>query len=455
MTSSSLGSILNTSLSLIQASQAGISVASNNISNAQNPEYTRQRLVTAPGPSLDGNGVPSGVDIVAIEALRNQLVDARRLQENSNRAGADLLNRTLGDVEVQFTDTDDKGLLRELSKFFDSFQNLSTDPASHNFREQVRTAAESLMSAFKSMSEDLKNTQTLVDRSMTDQVRTINTLAGQIAAITGQIANQELTGPANDLRDRRGALVKQLSDIVDVQESEAGGTYQLTIGNHNALVFGPQTSLLTAQTDATGFTAVHYGKNDITGQFQGGELGANLELRDTYIPKYLHSLDQLAYDIADKVNERHSAGYDLNGNTGISFFQPLADSGGAAARLSLSSDVEADVSHIAASGDSNGQGNEVATQLGNLMFQQVLSGGSVTDQYRTLVFQVGSDVSDSKASLQQHEAMAQQLEIRRQSISGVSVDEETVQVLQFQRAYQAAARLIRTVDELTQSLLQI
>src|SRR4051794_27663380 len=116
---SSLSSILNSAVTSMQASQLGMSVNSNNIANAQNPEYTRQRLITTPGASIESRlSVGNGVDVVGIEALRNRIIESRRLQENSSRAGADLTHTTLSDMEVQFTDTDDSGLQQGLSKFF-------------------------------------------------------------------------------------------------------------------------------------------------------------------------------------------------------------------------------------------------------------------------------------------------------------------------------------------------
>jgi flagellar hook-associated protein 1 FlgK len=153
------------------------------------------------------------------------------------------------------------------------------------------------------------------------------------------------------------------------------------------------------------------------------------------------------------VNGIHSTGYDLNGNTGSSFFNPLASAANASGLMSLSNAITTDLASIAASGQPTGQDNQVATQLGNLLFKPVFSGGSVTDQYRSLVFEVGTDASNAEVALHEHEALAQQIELRRQATSGVSIDEETVQILQFQRAYQASARLLRTVDELTQTLL--
>ena len=441
---SSLGAILNTAVTSMQANQLGIAIASNNISNAQNPEYTRQRMLTTPGASLESYlSVGSGVDVVRIEAMRDQMVESRRLQENSARAGADLTNRTLSDIEVQFTDSDNTGLQQGLSKFFNSFQTLASDPASLNFRQQVRTSATALINQFKTLHDGLTNAQTMITRSLDEKVSTINSLASQIAHVSGQIADQEINGPANDLRDQRASLVKELSSIVDVNELETDDKlYQLSIGNNRLLVFGTDTAPLSLQ-------------EDLTGRFRSGELPASLEVRDSYLPKYIDTLDQMAYEVVQQVNSIHSAGFDLNGNTATNFFGSLAGAEGASSLIGLSDEVSADVSAIAASSQATGQDNSNATQMGNLLFNPVFTGGSITDQYRNLVFNVGSDVADSKITLQQHEALSQQLELRRQSMSGVSIDEETMQILQFQRAYQASARLIKTVDELAQTILNI
>src|SRR5262245_40571516 len=453
---STIFGLINSALSSLQANQFGIAVASNNIANANNPDYTRQRLVTRPSQIFGGHiNYGNGVEIVRVQALRDQLIELRRNQENSNRAGSDLLSRTLSDIEVQFNDSDQAGLLGSLTKFFNSFQTLATDPASMSFRQQVRLQGQALADDFKSMRNNLLSVKDLVNRSIGDKVTTINTLAGQIAKLNGQIAQEEITSTANELRDQRAGLVKELSGMVDVHQIEsAQGVFQLSIGATNRmLVFGTETAPLTTTMDASGLNHVMSGVDDLTNQIQSGELQAIIEVRDNYIPKYLNKLDQLAFEIVQQVNGIHSTGYDLNGNTGINFFNPLASAANASALMSLSNAVTTDLSNIAASGQPTGQDNQVATQLGNLLFKPVFSGGSVTDQYRSLVFEVGTDASDAEVALREHEALAEQIEPRRQATSGVSIDEETVQVLQFQRAYQASARLLKTVDELTQTLL--
>src|SRR5262245_4477977 len=250
---STLFGLINSALTSLQANQFGIAVASNNIANAQNPDYTRQRLVTRPSQIFGGHiNYGNGVDIVRVQALRDQLIELRRNQEQSSRSGSDLLSRTLSDIEVQFNDTDASGLLGTLAKFFNSFQTLSTDPASLSFRQQVRLDAQSLADAFKSMRNNLLNVKDLVNRSIIEKVATINTLAGQIAHLNGQIAQEELTSTANELRDQRATLVKELSGLVDVHQVEsAQGIFQLAIGStHRMLVFGTETAPLTTTMDA-------------------------------------------------------------------------------------------------------------------------------------------------------------------------------------------------------------
>jgi flagellar hook-associated protein 1 FlgK len=123
--------------------------------------------------------------------------------------------------------------------------------------------------------------------------------------------------------------------------------------------------------------------------------------------------------------------------------------------MSLSAEVAADPRRIAASSLPTGEDNAVAIDIGNLLYKPVSAAGSISDMYSGLVYAIGTDAANAETAWQEHAALANQLELRRQSISGVSIDEETVQIMQFQRAYEASARLIRTVDELTQMLLTL
>jgi flagellar hook-associated protein 1 FlgK len=240
---------------------------------------------------------------------------------------------------------------------------------------------------------------------------------------------------------RRTSLVKQLSEIVEVKELESHGDYQLVTKNNRLLVLNAFVQPLAVA--------------DVTSSIGSGSLVSNLAVRDTYVPKYVAALDQLAYEVVQKVNTIHAAAYNLDGGTGLNFFGTLASATGASRLIALSSDVSTSARKIAASTLSTGNDNQAAVQMANLLHDSVFTGGMVTDQYQSLIFGIGTDLANADASLREHDALAAQLHNRRQSMSGVSIDEETVQILQFQRAYEASARLIRTVDELLQVALGI
>lgn len=430
---------MNSALKSMAANQLALSVASNNIANAENAGFTRQRVVTAPsGPGSDIFATGTGVDIVGIQAVRDSLIEMRLRQETSAKSGDEALTKSLDNVEVLFNDTDDTGLMRNVTSLFNSFHTLSLDPASLNYREELRHNAQALVDAFRSHNRDLTNIQNSANKAIADGVYQVNLLTAQIASLTTEIKLQETGNPSSDLRDRRAGLVKQLSEIVEVNELESGD-YQLTTKDNQPLVINGEALRLTTA--------------DVTSTIGNGSLQAAVNVRDQYIPKYINALDQLAFELTQQVNSIHAGAYDLNGATGINFFTPLASAAGASRLIDLSSDVSGDTKKIAASSLSTGNDNGAAVQLGNLLHEPVFSGGSITDQYRSIVFGIGTDVATAKANLREHDALTIQLQNRRQSISGVSIDEETVQILQFQRAYEASARLVRTVDELLQVTL--
>jgi flagellar hook-associated protein 1 FlgK len=436
---STLNSVLNTALNSMNANQLALSIASNNIANANNPDYTRQRLLTAPaGPDGGQWHVGTGVAVVGIEAVRDRLVDTRLRNEFSAKSGADTLASRLGNVESLFNDANGSGLLKPITDFFNSFQTLSQDPASIPLREQVRSAAGTLVNALHARNTDLLNIKASADTAIASDVTEVNRLTTQIADLTRQIKVQEVDSPANDLRDHRASLVKQLSQYIEVNEIDSTD-YQLSTKDNHLLVMNDAAQSVSA--------------TDLSASSGAGSLGAELQVRDSYVPKYAAALDQLAYEIANKVNSIHSSGYNLNGDTNVTFFSPLGSVSGSAQLISMSADVSADARNIAASSQPTGNDNGTAMALGNLLTAQVFSGGSVTDQYGALVYTVGSDSANAQSESTDHQALLTQLQNRRQSISGVSMDEETVQMLQLQRGYQASAKLIMTIDELLQVAL--
>jgi flagellar hook-associated protein 1 FlgK len=354
-----------------------------------------------------------------------------------------------------FNESENTGLLPLMTKFFNSFHALSAEPASSNRRLEVIANAQALSSFFDARGAELTEIQTSIDRSIRNDVTRINSLVSEIATLSARITETETYQPAHELRDQRSSLIQRLSEVVEIHELESDGTYQLSLGNNRPLVFAGSAMPLTVATSSTGETIVKSGNDDITSEITGGQLAARVTLRDVDLPGYIDRLDQLAFELAREVNEVHSTGYDLDAGTGANFFSPLTSSAGAARNLQLAAAIAADPRKIAAGDQADGTGNDTAIQIGNLLHAQVFSGGSITEQYRGFIFAIGSDTANADLGTRQHQALLHQLENRRQSASGVSIDEETIKILQFQRAFEASARIVRVVDELLQVTLSI
>jgi len=398
--------------------------------------------------------VGTGVQVVSTQAIRDQLIERRLWNETSAKSESDLTHQSLSDIESIFDESGESGLQPLIANFFLSFQKLSTNPSSPELRMNVISSASTLTQFINARADDLQNMKAAVDHSIQNDVSRANTLISQIADTSKRIREAEVTGqPANELRDKRTGLIKQLSEIMDVHELDSNGTYQLTTGNNRPLVLDGTEIPLSLSVSGSGQTLVLSGSIDITSEFTGGTLAARVALRDNSIPKFAQSLDQMAYDLASQVNQLHSVSYDQDANTGTNFFSPLASATGAAAALQLNPALAADPRKVAASNQSSGAGNEAAIALGNLLNTPVGSHGSVIDQYRSLIFQVGNDTANAEVESDQHGSLVTQLENLRASVSGVSIDEETTSILQFQRAFQASARIVSTIDELLQTTL--
>ena len=452
---SGVASIMHSALRSMETATQALAVASNNIANEGTPGYTRQRLIVRPSAN-EGDRLltGSGVEALKIEAVRDLLLENRLRDEISSETSADVLHSKLRDVEILFNDVADTGMLEVITEFFNSFHNLALAPSSINAREQVQLSAKNLAQGFQTRGDQLREMQTVADKDIVGYIENINRLAGRIAGIAKDIQMLEVGGQrANGLRDQRSVLVTELSQYIGVNELDGADSYSVSIGSA-LFVFDGQAVPLTWDTSAAGgFVSVKLGSTDVSSSVTSGRVFAQQQIRDKFAPDYIGKLDQLAYEITQQVNAIHSISYDRSGNTGVNFFDPLASASDAARLFKLNSVVSTDATKIAAAKLVAGTDNEAATAMGNLIHKQVFTGGSVIDQYRSLVFTIANDTTNARGELDQHAALLHQLRNRRDSISGVSADEETMNILKFQRAYQASASLIRIVDELLQTIL--
>ena len=449
---------LNISLQSLLAEQTAIATTSNNIANVNTPGYSRQRPDFAQTPPVQiGNSLfGTGVQLQQITSLRSAILDLRVNQETQQQGQLSSFLSSAQQIQALFNETTGSGLQTPLTAFFSSLSRLSANPSDLNVRQGVLTAAQNLASGFNQTSANLITLQRNADVSVSQSVAQINTLAAQIATVNAQVSaavsSKQNPGP---FVDQRQQLINQLSNLVDVSEIDAGqGSLTLTTNGGAALVVGGQSFQLTTQTDPTTSQQHVFSQGaDITSKITGGQLAGQIQIRDHEIPTIQTSLDALAANLANAVNTQHQAGFDLNGVAGGNLFVPPPAGGvGAAATLSV---AITDPTKIAASGDGTPGDNANANALLALQNQAIANGQTPLNSYSSLVFKIGSDVSNAQTQQQSGGLILQQIQNLQGGISGVDINEEAANLIRFQNAYQASAQVSSIINTLMQTTINL
>ncbi len=442
----------------MQAEQEALSTTTNNISNVNTPGYTRQTVSleeAAPvqyGGMLFGNGVTVG----QITSQRDALLQTRFEQETQQQSKYSSYLGTMQQVQTLFNETTGNGLQSSITDFFNSLQQLSTSPSDTSLRQGVLTAAQNMAQSFNDTANNLQQLQHNADLTVGQSVNQINNLTSQIAGLNVQIGTATSTGQnAGTFIDQRDQLVTQLSGLVDVSSIDTGnGSVTLTTSNGTALVAGNQSFQLATQTNpATGFQDVYSQGSDITSSLTGGTLAGAIQARDQSIPSVMSSLDSIASGLANSINSVSKAGTDLNGNPGGALFT-VPSGGSAGAALSIGVAIS-DPSKIAGSLDGSTGDNSNINAMLAVQNQAIVNGQTPLNAYSNLVFQVGNDVSTAQSESTSAQAMVQQLQNQIGSVSGVSINEESVNLVQYERAYQAAAQVSSVIDTLTAEAINL
>ncbi|MBM3791420.1 MAG: flagellar hook-associated protein FlgK [Acidobacteria bacterium] len=459
----SLFASLGVAREALLAQQMALNVTQNNISNVNTPGYTRQRANLVPGEPVAQYAYESGmgVRLDSIDAFRDRLLDYRLNQELHRHGAQSYASTALQQVEALFNEHAGMGLQSALSAFFNSFGALANAPEDMSLRQQVLARAADLAGKVRGTYEQVQSIRDMQARTVTDTVQEINTLAGAIARINAEVATvQGTNGNESVLRDQRQQMMDRMAQLVDVAyfESESGTVTVMT----------PQGALLVVGTDSYAWSSVsgpddivriQSGGADITSKIRSGKLGGLLQVRDVLIPGYLAALDELASAVIARVNDQHALGADLDGVPGGDFFAPFTPPGpgsvaGAARSMSL---AITDPRGIAAAEIGAGPGdNTNARALAGIQNEAIMAGGATVDQhYANLIFRIGLDTASARDGLQTQDVLLAQLRNQRDAESGVSLDEEAVDLIRFQRAYEANARMIRLIDSLTEEVIRL
>jgi flagellar hook-associated protein 1 len=444
---SGLFGTMSIAVGALLAEQGALEVTSNNVANANTPGYSRQRpVLVASDPVIVGQlTLGTGVLLQKIESLRDPILELRIHEETQQQGSLDAFVSAMQQVEVLFNNANQGDIGTLMSKFFASLQQLSTDPSSLSLRQAVLTAAGNLASGFQTTARNLQSQQTNIDLNVVQAAAQVNTLTSQIAELNGEIQSLENLGKeASVFIDQRDVLINNLSQLIDVSAIKSDNGLTLTTSNGTALVAGTRSYALTTQLDVSGVQHIFSQGADITSKITSGKLAGLIQVRDQKIPTLLSDLDTLASGLATAVNTAHQGGFDLAGNPGGDFFVPPPATG-AAASLAV---AITDPTLIAASSDGSPGSNGNVLALSAVHDQAVAAGQTPSDFYSNLVFGVGSDVANGSADQEASGLVLRQLQDQRGSVSAVSLDEEAANMLQFQRAYDAAGRMVSTVNEM-------
>jgi flagellar hook-associated protein 1 FlgK len=418
-----------------------------------------------------------GVQTTTVERVYDRFLGVQVNNESANLGRWEAQKGSLERVEVVFDESGGYGLNQALSDFWNSWQDLSMNPSGTVERSVVVAKSQALADTIRQKYADLEQSQADIDAAVRSGIEDINRLTAEIADLNRKIASTESGGTvnANDYRDSRDLALKQLSEIIGINSFEdSDGQVVVSVGSGRTLVESGNNYALTP-TDPPGHVGIEWPGTalPITSEISSGKMAGWLQTRDTKIEGYMRNLNDLAQTLAtgdpntplikSSVNTLHAAGFGLDGSTGNDLFigsgaadmrvnQVILDNPNRIAAASAAGAVPGDARNAAAIADlrtaltMGGDPDTIPITLPTSTFD---------DAANELVSQVGHDVQEAK-TYQSHQAdMLAYLDNYRESISGVNLDEEMVNLVKYQAAYNAAAKMITMGDDMLSTLMNM
>jgi len=444
----SLNTSLNTAVQSLNAASGALQITNNNIANANTAGYTRKVAVLQEGASTSDGNISQGGGVVleGYQSVRNELLQTQIQQETQAQSGANAQLTSLQAIEPSFT-TSTTDIGTDMSSLFASISSLSTNSSSSISQQAVLTAGQNLATAFNTASSTLTTQQASLNTQVTQDVSSINQLTKQIAALNPQLTQLKATGQdGGTVQDQMDQLVLKLSALTSVSVTQTDNGETITTGKGTPLVMGSQSFALQTATGSDGMQHVlDQNGSDITSSLTSGDLGGTIQTRDTTIPGILTQLDTLANQFATAINAAQAKGYDQNGDAGQNLFTVSSTVSGSASSIKM---TVTDPALIASSSDGTSGSNGNLINLTAVQTTKLASGKTPGDAYASLVYQVGSQTSSVKAESTATTASLLQLNDQFSSVSGVSIDEESANLISYQQSYEAAARVVSTIQSL-------
>jgi flagellar hook-associated protein 1 FlgK len=444
--------------------QTALETTAHNIANANTPGYSRQIVsLAATSPLLVSENraeIPAqlgtGVELEAVTRARDMLLESQIQQETATQARTDTTVSDFSQVEGIINEPSSEALGNALSNFWAGWQDLSSHPDDMATRNSLVSNAQQLTQMFNTTDANLAALQQTEDTSVRTQVDQINQIASQIRDVNVQINEaQGVATTPNDLYDKRDALLEQLSQLTNFDGHQmSNGLYDITIGGHTLVqdnTFVPLT--VTNDPANNNYAVITWSDDGTSASITSGKIQGLVDMRDKYIPSYRTALNNLATGIMNNVNALQSTGYALNAAapSGINFF-----TGTGAGDMAVNAALVADSTQVAAAQSASAPGDgSNALAMAQLQNSQTMSAGTQTfgDFYDSFVAQIGADSQANTNTNNTQKTLLDTMTTQRDSVSSVSIDEEMTNMIQYEKGYQAAAKIINTMDTMLDTVI--
>ncbi len=456
-----LNAALNSGRTSLQTNQKAIEITGLNIANVNTEGYSRQSPNLTPYPALNYGDffIGTGVTVGSVARSHDVFLDGQIKDKSSEFGLENSMVNTLAELE-RSVGIGDGSLADEFDQFFDAWRQLSTNPGGEVERQMVLQRGELIGNAFANVYNETQQVEKNVNLTIESKIDGVNLRLDEIAQLNNRISALELSGQdANSDRDRRDMLLKQLSESIGATSFEtSNGTSSVQLSNGMPLVEGDTPTHIVGNYSGTTINLeLQFGSGNIPldRTALGGEFRGLFEVRDVMIPDVVNRLDQLAYTFADEVNTLHRAGTGLDGGTNRDFFvQPLAVADASSSlTMNLTSTAEVAAGATSAHGD-----NTSSLAILQLEQQQMAAFGgndNFVSYYGKIASVVGVEAARNRQAVQGYEDSLTQLQNLKDGIDGVSLEDEMINLMQYQKGFEASAKFLATVDEMMGTLLTL
>lgn len=439
----------------LRAAERSLSVTSNNIANANTPGYTRQRVEMSPaGMQKSQYHAGLGVNITDVSRIRNEMTDTLLNEKRQDMGFMREQARVYEQLQtVMSTDTGGDLDLR-LSRLFDAFSQLSSDPQDLSVRNNLISEATQLTAKLSDLDHTLSRSSELLRNSAISTVSSVNKIVQEISILNKAITTASGQGKADHASmDARVQKLAELAELIDFDTTPGDNDNLLISVNgirildeNRAVPFKPEIN----DVDKTFRLRLENGK--LIESFSG-KLGAEIEMYQNGIPEMKQRLDHFADTLVREFNSTHTQGYGLEDDTVRNFFDPEYTT---ASDIRVNAAILHNHKHIAASSVAGEAGNsDIAVEMAQLRDKDVIDGVKLVDYAINLISTPGTMLSDLNGQIQARDSEIQMLTVQQERQSGVNIDEEMVLMIQYQNAYQGAARVMAAAQQMYDTLISI